>query len=230
MQDIRRSPPDWLGSGFSDKPERREFPYTQVAYEQALGEWIQALGLEKFSLVVQGFLATVGIQYALNHPEQIERLAILNTPLLPPVKLPWAMRQWTLPLIGDMVTQDPLLVDRTLEGGSGFVISDEALDIYRRPFLKTSASGRALMATTKNLDLAATLPTIGDRLRNEWRQPTQIIWGALDPWLSLDAIKPWVAAQDNITLVTLPEAKHYPQIHFPQETGSTLIRFLSAQR
>lgn len=221
--------PDWLGFGFSDKPERREFAYSSVAYEQALGEFLQALNLERVSLVVQGFFATVGIQYALNHPDRIDRLAILNTPVVPPVKLPWPMKQWTLPLVGDMVTQDPLIIDRTLEGGSGFVISDERLAVYRQPWLKTSASGRVLMAVTKQLDLARLLPTIGDRLQREWQKPTCFIWGALDPWLSIEPIQDLVKSHSHLELVTLPEAKHYPQEHFPQEVGDTLTTFLRRQ-
>jgi haloalkane dehalogenase len=114
-KDFTAIAPDWLGFGYSTMPDRREFAYTAAAYEQELGKFLQALQLEKISLVVQGFLATVGIQYALNHPEQIDRLVILNTPVVPPVKLPWPMQQWTIPLVGDMVTQDPLIIDRTLE-------------------------------------------------------------------------------------------------------------------
>lgn len=179
--------------------------------------------------MVQGFLATVGIQYALNHPDQIDRLVILNTPVVPPVKLPWALRQWTIPLLGDMVTQDPLIIDRTLEGGSGFVISDEKLAIYRQPWLKTSASGRALMAASQNLHLPTLLPQIGDRLQREWQKPTCFIWGALDPWLSLEPIQTLVQGHNHWQLVTLPEAKHYPQEHFPQEVGEGLTTFLRRQ-
>ncbi len=40
------------------------------------------------------------------------------------------MQQWGVPFVGDMLTQDPLLVDRTLEGGSKYRISDQDLDIY----------------------------------------------------------------------------------------------------
>jgi len=218
--------PDWLGFGFSDKPERREFAYTIAAYEQGLGEFLQTLQLEKISLVVQGFLATVGIQYALNHPDQIDRLVILNTPVVPPVKLPWPMKQWTIPLVGDMITQDPLIIDRTLEGGSGFVISDEKLAVYRQPWLKTSASGRALMAATKNLQLPTLLPTIGDRLQKDWQKPTCFIWGALDNWLAIEPIQTLVQGHDHLNLVTLAEAKHYPQEHFPQEVGDALTTFL----
>lgn len=136
---FRAIAPDWIGSGFSAKLDKRDFAYTSERYQSALDEFIKSLAIEKFSLVVQGFLASVGLQYAFNHPEMIDRLIILNTPLSPETKLPWLMKQWTIPFMGDMVTQDPLLVDRTLEKGSGFVIADEDLAIYRQPFLKSSA-------------------------------------------------------------------------------------------
>jgi pimeloyl-ACP methyl ester carboxylesterase len=217
--------PDWIGSGFSSKPEKREFAYTPEVYLQALGDFLAALELPRISLIVQGFLASVGIQYALRHPDQIDRLIILNTPLAPTVKLPWPMKQWTIPFIGDMVTQDPLLVDRTLEGGSGFVISDEKLDIYRKPFLKTSASGRALLTTTKNLDFATTLTEVSTGLQ-KWQKPTLFLWGLQDPWLTLETVESLVAQNSQLELVKLPEAKHYPQEHWPKEVGAIVIDFL----
>ncbi|MBE9203199.1 alpha/beta fold hydrolase [Synechocystis salina LEGE 06099] len=226
---LRAIAPDWLGFGFSDILDKRDFAYTIAAYEQALGELLKALELPKISLVVQGFLATVGIEYALNHPEQIERLAILNTPVIPPVSLPWPMRQWTIPLVGDMVTQDPLIIDRTLEGGSGFVISDGRLNTYRKPWLKTSAAGRALMAATKNLPTTNDLAKIGDRLRGEWQKPTCFIWGTADKWLPVEPIEQLVQGVSHLELVKLPEAKHYPQEHFPQEIGDTLQVFFRKQ-
>lgn len=224
-QGWRAIAPDWIGSGFSSKPEKREFAYTPEVYLQALGDFLTTLELSKISLIVQGFLASVGIQYALRHPEQIDRLIILNTPLTPTVKLPWLMKQWTIPFLGDMVTQDPLLIDRTLEGGSGFVISDARLDIYRKPFLKTSASGRALLTTTKNLNFAKTLIEIETGLK-QWQKPTLLIWGMQDPWLTLDPVEALVAQNPQLELFKLPEAKHYPQEHWPQEIGEAVIRFL----
>ena len=224
-QGWRAIAPDWIGSGFSSKPEKREFAYTPEVYLEALGDFLTTLELSKISLIVQGFLASVGIQYALRHPEQIDRLIILNTPLTPTVKLPWLMKQWTIPFLGDMVTQDPLLIDRTLEGGSGFVISDARLDIYRKPFLKTSASGRALLTTTKNLNFAKTLIEIETGLK-QWQKPTLLIWGMQDPWLTLDPVEALVAQNPQLELFKLPEAKHYPQEHWPQEIGEAVIRFL----
>ncbi len=79
---FRAIAPDWIGSGFSAKPDKRDFAYTSIAYQNALADFIKALELEKVSLVVQGFLASVAIQYAFSHPDTIERLIILNTPSL----------------------------------------------------------------------------------------------------------------------------------------------------
>jgi len=220
--------PDWIGSGLSDKPEKRDFAYTPQAYLEALTDLINTLNLERLSIVVQGYLASVGIQYALQNSDRIEKLVILNTPLTPTAKLPWPMTQWTLPFVGDMVTQDPLLIDRTLEGGSGFVVTDEKLDVYRRPYLKTSAVGRALMVTTKNLKLAKTLSEIESGLKN-WSKPALIIWGMLDPWLAAEPVEQLVKTNSQLELIKLPEAKHYPQEDWPDEIGAVLIPFLRRQ-
>ena len=220
--------PDWIGSGLSDKPEKRDFAYTPQAYLEALTDLINTLKFDRLSIVVQGYLASVGIQYALQNSDRIEKLVILNTPLTPAAKLPWPMTQWTLPFVGDMVTQDPLLIDRTLEGGSGFVVTDEKLDVYRRPYLKTSAVGRALMVTTKNLKLAKTLPEIELGLKS-WSKPALIIWGMLDPWLAAESVEELVKTNSQLELIKLPEAKHYPQEHWPDEIGAVLIPFLRRQ-
>jgi haloalkane dehalogenase len=81
------------GFGTSDKPSQREFAYTLEAYLKAFSDLLQALELEKISLVVQGYLGSVGLQYALRFPNTIDRLVILNTPLCTTVKLPWMMQQ-----------------------------------------------------------------------------------------------------------------------------------------
>ena len=101
---------DWLGCGFSDKPKQNLFAYTPEAFLTELEELITTLKLERFYLVVQGFLGSVGIQYAFKNPDRIEGLIILNTPIASGAKLPWLMKQLSLPFIGDMMTQDVRLV------------------------------------------------------------------------------------------------------------------------
>lgn len=217
--------PDWIGSGFSAKPDKRDFAYTPQAYLDALGDLITALELEQFHLVVQGFLAHLGLQYALNHPDKITSLIILNTPISPSAKLPFKMQQLGWPLVGDMLTQDPLMIDRTLENGSGFVISDENLAKFRKPYLQTSAVGRAILTTIKKLQLAPTLTTIQSGFTN-WAKPTLIIWGMADPWLQSEDATNLAQSLAHGELLPLEEAKHYPQEHWYEEMIEPILNFL----
>ena len=224
-QGTRAIAPDLIGFGLSGKPERREFAYTPDAFITALADLFQVLELERFSLVVQGFLGSVGLQYALRHPDRIESLTILNTPISTTAKLPWKMQQWGLPMAGEMMTQDPLLVDRTLEGGSRYQISDADLDVYRKPFLKSSKAGRSLLATVRNLQLQQSMAEIESGFQ-QWQKPTLIIWGMNDPWLSLSMAQNLVKSAPQTELVQLQNVGHYPQEHYSEEILKDLLRFV----
>ncbi|NEQ39077.1 MAG: alpha/beta fold hydrolase [Okeania sp. SIO3I5] len=217
--------PDWIGCGLSPKLDKRDFPYTPEAFIKALGELINSLEIERFYLVVQGFLGSVGLQYALRNPEKIERLTILNTPLSTAAKLPWQMQQLGIPFVGDMLTQDPLFVDRTLEKGSRLIVADEDLEIYRSPYLKSSAAGRAILAIVQKLDLKKSMTEIESGFK-EWQQPTLIIWGIKDPWLDVSQAENLANICENGKLVKLPEAAHYPQEHWSGNIIDELLLFL----
>ncbi len=224
-QGTRAIAPDLIGFGLSGKPERREFAYTPDAFITALADLFQVLELERFSLVVQGFLGSIGLQYALRHADRIESLTILNTPISTAAKLPWKMQQWGLPMAGEMMTQDPLLVDRTLEGGSRYQISDADLDVYRKPFLKSSKAGRSLLATVRNLQLQQSMAEIESGFQ-QWQKPTLIVWGMNDPWLSLSMAQNLVKFAPQTELVQLQNVGHYPQEHYSEEILKDLLRFV----
>jgi pimeloyl-ACP methyl ester carboxylesterase len=225
---IRSIAPDWIGFGNSSQPEKRDFAYTPDAFLSAFSELVDALSVDRFSLVVQGFLGTVGIQYALRNPHRVDKLVILNAPLTTGIKLPWQLQQLGLPVAGEMLTQDPLSVERTLEAGCKQVIEDKYLEAYRKPYLKSSAPGRSLLATIRNLRLAEALTEILTGLPN-LDLPIQIVWGAADPWLDLAQAEACVKSLKQGELITLPTAAHYPQEHWYAEIKAPLIQFLRRQ-
>lgn len=222
---FRTIAPDWIGHGFSDKPDKRDFAYTPEAFVEALAGFVDALELPRFHLVAQGFLGSVGVQYALQHPDRVDRLTIINAPIGAAAKLPWKIRQLGLPLVGDMLTQDPLLVDRTLEGGGPYQVGDDDLDVYRRPFLKSSDVGRALMTTVRRMDL----PTVGQTLETglpQWDHPTLLLWGLSDPWLPVSLAEACVGTLPSGELSTLEEVGHYAQEDWAEKVATALSTFL----
>lgn len=225
---FRAIAPDWIGYGYSAQPDRRDFAYTPDAYVDALDAFVTALNLDRFHLVAQGFLGSVGIQYALRYPQRVERLAIFNAPITQTAKLPRRISQMGWPLVGDMMTQDPLLVDRILEGGGGYRVEDKDLDVYRRPWLVTSDSGRALLATIQNLQLKAATAEIETGLQ-QWQQPLLIAWGARDPWLPMQTAQNFAASCQDAEFVELAEVGHYVQEDWHEKVSETLLPFLRRQ-
>lgn len=225
---FRAIAPDWIGMGFSSKADKFDFAYTPDAYIKALEEFLEALDLPYVSLTVQGFLGSVGIQYALRYPDRIHRLAIVNAPISTAAKLPWKMRQLGLPLVGEMLTQDPLLVDRTLEGGGPYQVADRDLDVYRRPFLASSSAGRSLFVAVRNLQLSQALAEIESGLPS-WPKPVLLAWGLADPWLSVEMAETLHSSLPDGTFNTLEEVGHFAQEDWSEKVSNALIPFLRRQ-
>lgn len=227
-QGLRAIAPDWIGQGFSDKPEPRDFAYTPDAFVTAFSDWLKVLEIERFSLVVQGFASSAGLLYAAEHPDQIERLIILNTPLTRDAKLPWKLKQMSIPLVGDMLTQDPLLVDRTLEGGGPYVVEDADLDVYRRPFLTSSDAGRALLATIKRLNLKETMARLEQGF-SDWQPPTLIVWGTEDKWLPVSMAETFAQRLHSVDIAKLEAVGHYAQEDWSEKVSDAMVPFLRRQ-
>lgn len=225
---FRAIAPDWPGFGYSDKPDRRDFAYTPDAYVTALEAFLDELQLSLVSMVAQGFVGSAGVQYALRHPDRVDRLAIFNAPVNKTAKLPWKMKQLGMPLMGQMMTQDPLLVDRTLEGGGGYRVEDGDLDVYRRPFLKSSDAGRSLFTIVQNLKVPAVAAEIEAGLA-QWENPLMLAWGDRDPWLPITDAEALAKSLSGAELVRLEETGHYPQEDWHEKVSDALNRFLRRQ-
>ena len=163
------------------------------------------------SLVVQGYLGVAGLQYAIQNRDRIDRIAIVNAPFYSGAKLPFKLQQLGFPLAGEMLTQDPLCVDRTLEGGGGNVVPDADLEVYRAPFLKSSAAGRALLSTVRKYKLASLLPELEAGLA-KLDKPMLVAWGENDSWLSCTTAKEAANVLKKTEFTAIANAGHYAQI------------------
>jgi pimeloyl-ACP methyl ester carboxylesterase len=70
--------PDLPGFGFSDAPDRKQFPYVFEGLANAIGRFTEAIGLERYAIYVFDYGAPVGLRLALAHPERITAIISQN--------------------------------------------------------------------------------------------------------------------------------------------------------
>ncbi|MFO0722653.1 MAG: alpha/beta fold hydrolase [Myxococcota bacterium] len=95
-QGFRALAPDHIGCGLSDKPGDDRYPYRLARRVEDFGGFIDHLNLPgTFDLVVHDWGGMIGFAWAVQHPERIRRLVVLNTaafPLPKTKKMPWQLR------------------------------------------------------------------------------------------------------------------------------------------
>jgi len=70
--------PDYLGFGRSDKPLRIE-DYTYDLHVESIRRLVEELDLRDLTVVVQDWGGPIGLRLAVEHPERVARLVIMNT-------------------------------------------------------------------------------------------------------------------------------------------------------
>lgn len=70
--------PDYLGSGFSDRPSPKALTYTFDLLADSVAGFVEALGLERYVMYMQDFGSPVGYRLALRYPERLRALVVQN--------------------------------------------------------------------------------------------------------------------------------------------------------
>jgi pimeloyl-ACP methyl ester carboxylesterase len=70
--------PDYPGFGHSDWPDPKAFDYTFDHIASVMDDFVQSMGLSRFTLYMQDYGGPVGFRMALGHPERIEALIVQN--------------------------------------------------------------------------------------------------------------------------------------------------------
>ncbi|XP_043711418.1 cis-3-alkyl-4-alkyloxetan-2-one decarboxylase [Telopea speciosissima] len=223
---------DWLGFGFSDKPQPKYgFDYTLDEYVSSLDALISELVEDKVSIVVQGYFAPVVVKYASNHQDKLNDLILLNPPLMDNhANLPSTLSIFSNFLLGEIFSQDPLRAsDKALTSCGPYKMKEEDAMVYRRPYLTSGSSGFALNAISRTMrkQLKTYVGVMKKILSSEdWKVRTAVCWGQRDRWLSYDGIEDFCKSS-NHKLVELPMAGHHVQEDSGEELGQIISGLIS---
>ena len=171
---------DLIGFGYSDKP--RWFDYSIQGQARMVSRFMNVLGIGRATLVGSSYGGAVAMTMALDYPEYVEKLVLLDAVCNDEAKNHPILRLAAIRGVGELIT--PFLVDSrammryrmrgTLSPSNHNLITPERVANVLRPL--TAADGHhSVLATSRNWD--------ANRLEADAHlitQPTLIIWGEED--------------------------------------------------
>jgi haloalkane dehalogenase len=219
--------PDYFGFGRSDKPTDRDWYSFDRHYGSVL-RLVETLGLDRLTVVVQDWGGPIGMRLAVEQPQRVARLVILNTGVgggRAPNDVWLRFREVVRAAAGDF--QPGRLIRTACVRG----LSDEAVAGYDAPFPTPESKTGPLMfpeqvPTEPEHPNTAPLLSIRDALTS-WEKPTLVLFGDSDP------IFPPVVAERIAELIpgalaaeTIANAGHFVQEDAGEEVAARIVRFL----
>jgi pimeloyl-ACP methyl ester carboxylesterase len=225
--------PDHMGFGKSDVPQN--MPYTLAQHIDNLTKLILELDLEDLTLVGQDWGGPIMFGFAVNYPDRVKRLVIMNTGI---GVYPEDTKTW----VSDMIakgTYEKILgnLKKTLPGLLAGGVSKETkitetmIRAYTAPF-PDKASCKGAMAfpldipVGRNHPSAPIMHSILER-RNLLRDKSKIIiWGLKDPVFPRMILNWWLQAYPRTEIHELSEASHFLQEDAPDKIVKIIQEFL----
>jgi len=228
---------DLRGYGDSGKPRSDDShePYSKRATAQDQLELMRALGFERFALVGHDRGARVARRLALDHPDSVSRLALLD--IVPTETIYGLLDQERATTVWRyfFLVQPPDLPERLISADPGFyldwtlrewcgtpgALDEAAVSEYRRCF-----DAATIHAGCEDYRAGATIDLSHDRADKEpIHCPVLVLWSAQGIGSSYDVLAIWQQQADAVQGRPL-DCGHFLAEERPAETAAELTRFL----
>ena len=222
---------DLIGFGRSDKPES-SFSPEYPNFARFVNDFMESQHIEQASLIGNSMGGAVSLSFALQFPEKIEKLVLVDSSGLGK-GLGFALRLSTVPLIGELLTRPSLKgTEQSLKACvyNKTVVTDERVESF---YQLSSLAGwqKNFLSTLRNFasfsgQRTRTVDPIVNNL-SSITAPTLIIWGQQDGIIPV--AHAYVAKEKipNAELHIFDHCGHVPQIERPEEFNKLVLEFLA---
>jgi pimeloyl-ACP methyl ester carboxylesterase len=216
---------DQVGHGLTGADPSHD--YSKANFASDINEVADALGLEQFVLGGNSMGGTHTIAYALEHPERLKGIILVDAGGLKVEREAEGNTGFAiarLPVINQLMTQitPRSIIERSLSQSvsNQEIVTEEAVDRYwellRYPGNREATIERFSMGWTAYEPEQVATITI----------PALIIWGVEDALIPVEAGRLYDKTLPNSTLIEYPGIGHLPQEEAPQQTVSDLKEWL----
>lgn len=150
--------PDLAGMGESGKTP--DGSYRFVDHRRHLDAWFDAvIPAGPVTLVVHDWGSALGFHWACRHPDRIKGLAYMEALVRPLTWEEWpeaarrVFQGFRSPAGEEMVLDSNVFVERVLPGSTLNGISEEAMGVYRQPYLEPGESRRPTLSWPRDIPL-----------------------------------------------------------------------------
>jgi haloalkane dehalogenase len=150
--------PDLVGMG--DSGAAPDGSYRFVDHVRYLDAWFEALGLTNVTLVVHDWGSALGFYWAYRHPERVRGIAYMEALVRPLTWEEWRdeSRQIFQDLRSEageeMVLEKNLFIERILPSAVLRDLTEEEMNVYRRPYLEPGESRRPTLTWPRELPIS----------------------------------------------------------------------------
>lgn len=201
---------DLVGFGYSDKP--RSFDYTIQSQARIVSRFMNTLGIGRATLVGSSYGGAVAMTIALDYPEYVEKLVLIDAVINDEVLQHPILRLASIPGVGEVIT--PFLVDSramlryrmrgTIAKPNHGLITGERISNVMRP-LAAADGHHSVLATSRAWD--------ANRLEEDAHlinQQTLVIWGEDDTVIGIHNGYKLLDSILHSRLVVLRNCGHVP--------------------
>ena len=171
--------PDYAGFGRSDKPTDRRW-YSYDGHVELMTALLDRLELRGATVVVQDWGGPIGLRWAVEHEERVERLVVLNTGIFTG-RVSKGFLAWR-----DFAQKNPdLPVGFVLQGATKSELAPEVVAAYEAPFPSPESKAGAaqfplLVPTEEDGPGASQMRDVADAL-SRWQKPALVAFSDSDP-------------------------------------------------
>lgn len=203
--------PDLVGFGASDKPVDIGW-YSYDRHTEMAATLLEDLDLRGATIVVHDWGGPIGLRLAVEHPDRIERLVILDTGLFTGHQ---RMTDAWIAFRDFVARTEDLPVGFLVRGACKQDPGDEVIAAYDAPFPNTpsKAGARAfplLIPQAPDAPGAAAGQRVQQALKDD-RRPTLMLWADSDPVLPLTVAERFAAAIGRPSPRPIEDASHFLQ-------------------
>jgi len=211
--------PDHIGCGLSDKPPLHQYDYRLQSRIDDLGRLIQHLQLNQpITLVVHDWGGMIGMAWAVQHAEMIEKLVIMNTaafPMPPEKRLPPALGLARNSRLGAwLVLQCNAFAGAAARVGFKKNVSSAVRAAYTGPY-DSPANRIATLRFVQDIPLSENDPGFDILLNTaehlpEFRHlPCLLAWGERDFVFDQPFLNTWLKLYPQAKTIRLSDCGHY---------------------